>query len=102
MGRDENVKQIYGHEVIKSALFNIFYIDGQTQWAIKLNNSLLRCHQHLDGNRNNYHKSGVLMMEETFVDSLIRVAETIEKDYDFDSEIKIRKQKVNEQIIKDI
>lgn len=42
------------------------------------------------------------MMEETFVDSLIRVAETIEKDYDFDSEIKIRKQKVNEQIIKDI
>ena len=42
------------------------------------------------------------MMEESFADSFVRVAETIEKDYDFDSEIKIRKQKVNEQIIKDI
>ena len=30
-------------------------------------------------------------MEEYFVDTFIRIGEMIEKDYDFESEIKIRK-----------
>ena len=35
-------------------------------------------------------------MEEDFSDTFVRVGEIIEKDYDFESEIKIRKQRVNE------
>lgn len=30
-------------------------------------------------------------MEESFIDTFIRIAENVEKEYDFESEIKIRK-----------
>lgn len=82
------------------ALFNVLYIEGNSKWCTKLSSSMIRCHESIEGARSNYLSNE--NASESFVKCFIRVAESIEKIYNFQSDIETKKQRQKEQMIRDI
>ena len=39
------------NEKIKSSLFMLFHIEGNSKWAHKFNSKLMKCHEMIEGNQ---------------------------------------------------
>lgn len=76
---------------IKSALFMVFFIEGNTKWAVKLNNQLRKCHELIGGNSRSNLTCKELTETGDFLDAFIAIAEEVEQSYNFEEEIKAKK-----------
>ena len=96
------------NEKIKACLFMLFHIEGNSKWAQKFNNQLMKCHEMIQSNeRSNFE--GFLMGEEEKEEGweemekqFVNVIESIEKSHDFEREIKIKKEMEKQKIIREI
>ena len=71
------------------ALFNVIYIEGNSRWCTKLSSSMIKCYENIHSERSNI--SNESNKKYNFVKNFIRVAESIEKNYNFQSDIEAKK-----------
>ena len=90
LSKDEAFLKKYSLSTLKSVLFMIFHIDSNSRWAIKLNHAIMKCHDKLEGNRSNYLED--FDDRGSFDGIFLRVAEIIEKSYNFDGEIRMKSE----------
>jgi hypothetical protein len=53
------------NEKIKSALFMLFHIEGNSRWATKFNSQMMKCHEKIDSNiRSNFESDIMVILDE--------------------------------------
>ena len=108
------------NERVKAALFMLFHIEGNSKWAMKFNKQLVKCHEKIESNVRSNFECDIMMevdseeevkqkesplshsgcssastassQQEQLEQQFINVAEKIERDYDFEQEIMIKKE----------
>jgi hypothetical protein len=96
--KNEQTKNFYAADYLKGMLFKVFYVDGNSHWAKKLNSAILNCHEKLGGNRDNYQDISI----NSFVNLFVCVTENVEKSCNFNNEIQQKKEQQKLKIIRDI
>lgn len=81
----------------------VFHIEGNSQWAHKLNNKMRKCYEALENNlRQNRDDQKESVDGEDFIIEFVKVAEDVESGFDFVKEIKTKKENEKLKMIMEI
>lgn len=80
----------------------VFFVESNTKWAVKLNNQLRKCHELIGGNSRSNMSNKEPSETDDFQDAFTAIAEEVEQSYNFEEEIKAKKDQEKLRIIMDI
>lgn len=76
------------------------YVEQNSKWLSKLNNQLRKCHEKFDDLKR--HQTFSTVMKSVFETLFVQEGEKIESQYDFEIEIRAKKEAEKERMMRDI
>jgi hypothetical protein len=80
----------------------VFHIEGNSKWAYKFNSQMVKCHEMIESNLRSNDVNEEEIEDEDFIKEFIKVAEGVERVFDFAKEIKAKKENEKLKMIMEI